>query len=60
MIEEDICLKCGERMYLEIIQNTAVFFCPCCDDDYDDDDDNLDPCICRYDEINPMCPYCFC
>lgn len=35
MTELDICLECGERMFLAIVSGGHVFFCPVCDEDVD-------------------------
>ena len=59
MTERDICLRCGERMYIVEFPGGHEFFCNICDE-IDHDENEIDECLCRYDEINPYCPYCFC
>jgi hypothetical protein len=57
MTEEDICLTCGERMFLAIVMGGHAFICPVCDED--EEYIGEDPCSCRNDEINPYCAYCY-
>lgn len=58
MTEQDICLRCGERMWMVEFPGGYEFICNRCDEDEEYMDEN--PCSCRYDEINPYCAYCYC
>ena len=56
MTELDICLTCGERMWMVEFPGGYEFVCNICDGHEDDDEP---PCTCGYDTIDPYCSWCF-
>jgi len=55
--EMDICLRCGERMFMVEFPGGHEFVCNICDEI--DHDEYEDLCSCRDGEINPYCSWCF-